>query len=126
VPVLRSQRTPAAFRNPTIKADRPLRRDTAYTTSLRGGRSSCLRLLDTPFAVSNRLRRRTCRDTCHHNHSRRSRTRSRNMPRMPPQQLQPQRCQPRRRRCRRTAGAIVIYFKTQQIGYVHGAGITKG
>jgi uncharacterized protein YcgI (DUF1989 family) len=30
VPVLRSQRTPAAFRNPTIKADRPLRRDTAY------------------------------------------------------------------------------------------------
>jgi hypothetical protein len=29
-PVLRSQRTPAAFRNPTIKADRPLRRDPAY------------------------------------------------------------------------------------------------
>ena len=29
-PVLRSQRTPAAFRNPTIKSDRPLRRDPAY------------------------------------------------------------------------------------------------
>jgi hypothetical protein len=28
--VLRSQRTPAAFRNPTIKADRPVRRDPAY------------------------------------------------------------------------------------------------
>ena len=29
-PVLRSQRTPAEFRNPTIKADRALRRDPAY------------------------------------------------------------------------------------------------
>ncbi|MGA2045218.1 MAG: urea carboxylase-associated family protein [Roseiarcus sp.] len=30
VPALRSQRTPADFRNPTIKADRALRRDPAY------------------------------------------------------------------------------------------------
>src|SRR5579871_2797115 len=30
VPALRSQRTPKDFRNPTIKADRPLRRDPAY------------------------------------------------------------------------------------------------
>jgi len=30
VPVLRSQRTPASFRNPTIKADRRLSRDPAY------------------------------------------------------------------------------------------------
>ncbi|MEO5805331.1 urea carboxylase-associated family protein [Devosia sp.] len=29
-PILRSQRTPADFRQPTIKADRELRRDTAY------------------------------------------------------------------------------------------------
>jgi hypothetical protein len=29
-PVLASQRTPKDFRNPTIKADRPLRRDTSY------------------------------------------------------------------------------------------------
>jgi uncharacterized protein len=31
VPTLRSQRTPEQFRNPTIKADRPLRRDPNYT-----------------------------------------------------------------------------------------------
>jgi uncharacterized protein len=30
VPILRSQRTPANFRNPTIKADRELRRDPNY------------------------------------------------------------------------------------------------
>jgi hypothetical protein len=29
-PTLRSQRTPKDFRNPTIKADRPLRRDPTY------------------------------------------------------------------------------------------------
>jgi len=30
VPTLRSQRTPSQFRNPTIKSDRPLRRDPSY------------------------------------------------------------------------------------------------
>jgi len=49
VPVLRSQRTPRDFRNPTIKADRVLRRDPAYAPEFS---NVPIVLTDLPVALS--------------------------------------------------------------------------
>jgi uncharacterized protein len=48
-PVLASQRTPKQFRNPTIKADRPLRRDPAYRPEFP---NTPIRITELPVALS--------------------------------------------------------------------------
>jgi uncharacterized protein len=48
-PVLASQRTPKDFRNPTIKTDRPLRRDPAYSPEFP---NTPIRITELPVALS--------------------------------------------------------------------------
>jgi hypothetical protein len=48
-PVLASQRTPKDFRNPTIKVDRPLRRDPAYTPEFP---NTPIRMTELPVVLS--------------------------------------------------------------------------